>query len=430
MSKPVIIVVDPISTGSFILDRLLKDDSIEIARVWSPSISAAAKALTVPGLRSDATSIDFTTLEETAANLKARYTDRILHVVSLSEPGVETADELSEYLGIKSSNGTKYSSHRRNKHQQLERIREAGLHIPAQQLITSFAEAKEFMEKLQADVVLKPLSSAGSDSVFFIPYQDYDLLELRFNSCFGKVNKMGIVNDSLIIQEYCSGKEFVIDTVSHEGEHKLTACWLYSKISLPNTGDFIYLGMELINPVDPKVQRMFEYVCGVLDALEIKNFAGHAEVIYSEAKGTVTLLEIGARPHGGGGSFLPLQTALIGYNLVDLFVAALKGSDEFKQFNTLYPVQDGLHGFQLDMINHNETGILKGFNDDIIQQIKAHPAFHSFSELPTVGKALSKTIDCFTIPGSITFVGHENEVKGAVELVRQSEKDIFIVEKS
>ena len=429
MPKPIIVVVDPISTGSFILDRLLKDDSVEIVRVWSPSISAAAKALTVPGLRSDAFSIDFTTLEETATNLKQLFNDRILHVVSLSEPGVETADELSEYLGVKSSNGTKYSSHRRNKHQQLERIREANLHIPAQQLITSFAEAKEFMETLQADVVLKPLSSAGSDNVFFIPHQDYALLETRFNSSFGKVNKMGITNDALIIQEFCSGKEFVIDTVSLEGQHKLTACWLYSKISLPNTGDFIYLGMELINPIDPKVQRMFDYVCGVLDALEIKNFAGHAEVIYNEAKGTVTLLEIGARPHGGGGCFLPLQTALIGYNLVDLFVSSLKGPEEFAKFNTLYPVQDGLHGFQLDMINHNETGVLTGFNQDIIEKIKSHPAFHSFSELPQVGKTLAKTIDCFTIPGSITFVGVEDEVKGAVELVRASERDIFIVEK-
>jgi len=35
------------------------------------------------------------------------------------------------------------------------------------------------------------------------------------------------VNDSAVVQEYLQGTEYVVDTISRNGEHKLVALWAY-----------------------------------------------------------------------------------------------------------------------------------------------------------------------------------------------------------
>jgi len=448
MPKPVVVVVDPISTGAFCLDYLLSQDEFVVTTVWSPSISPAARALEIPGLNTTSHHyVSFTTLEDTCAELKRLHGDDIAHIVSLSEPGVETADLLSHTMNLPTSNGVLYSPHRRDKFLQLERLKEAGLRTAKQHLVTSLEECVEFINDIKCTAVLKPSTSAGSDDVFKIPYEvdqtsgvvDLTLLTKRFESTFNKVNKMGIKNDVLIIQEFLSGSEYVMDTVSVNGVHKLVSCWIYAKISIKDSGDFVYLGMKLCDAEDPKVEEMFKYICGVLDALEVKNYAGHSELIYT-ATGPC-LLEIGTRPHGGMGCFIPLQNNCYGYAIPQLFYASLLGNkneskiqidnyqkpryfDEFETFPKL--LRKNILGYQIDIVNYNPDGVLIGFDDDVVKTIRKLPTFLSM-DLPPIGKWLPQTYDCFTIPASLTLVGDKELVEEHVELIRSLERKLFII---
>lgn len=450
MPKPVVVVVDPVSTGAFCLDYLLKQDEFIVTTVWSPSISPAARALEIPGVNTTTHHIvSYTTLEGTCEELRQLHGDNIAHIVSLSEPGVETADELSALMKIPTSNGIKYSPHRRDKFKQLERLKECNLKIAKQQLVTTLDECIAFMCDLKATAVLKPATSAGSDDVFKIPYigdnreVDFDLLTKRFNSTFNKINKMGIVNDVLIIQEFLQGEEFVIDSVSRDGEHKLVACWKYDKISIKDSGDFVYLGMSLCNAINnPKVDEMFSYIKQVLTALEVTNFCGHAELIYT-ATGC-SLLEIGTRPHGGMGSFIPLQTHCLGYGIPELFYATLLGNKDnsvitppehydapryFNEFPTLPPmIKKDVTGYQMDLVNYNPDGMLIGFNQEAMKTIEQLPTFITFTALPPVGKWLPTTYDCFTIPGSIVLAGDGAVLQENQKLIRELEKVLFVIE--
>jgi len=155
------------------------------------------------------------------------------------ESGVELADAISARYGKPlKTNGEELKHHRRDKYLMGERVREAGLKA-AQQVetnewegIKAFAEGiygKEEdggMEKMQ--LVLKPVRSAGTENVFFVS----SLLEAKraFDTILGDQNLFGETNDKVLVQEFLSGKEYVVDCVSKDGVHKCVAIWVYDKV--------------------------------------------------------------------------------------------------------------------------------------------------------------------------------------------------------
>ncbi|CAN0568388.1 unnamed protein product, partial [Laminaria digitata] len=46
------------------------------------------------------------------------------------------------------------------------------------------------------------------------------------------VNGIGGVNEGALVQEYLDGTEYVVDTVSRGGVHRLCAIWEYDKRSV------------------------------------------------------------------------------------------------------------------------------------------------------------------------------------------------------
>jgi hypothetical protein len=39
------------------------------------------------------------------------------------------------------------------------------------------------------------------------------------------------MNDAVVVQEYLTGVEYVVDTVSRHGKHKVVALWAYDKVN-------------------------------------------------------------------------------------------------------------------------------------------------------------------------------------------------------
>ena len=57
-----------------------------------------------------------------------------------------------------------------------------------------------------------------------------------------------------LCQEYLQGKEYVVDRVSLNGEHKVMMVWVYDKRAA-NGGSFVYFGDIPIESDTPETQR-------------------------------------------------------------------------------------------------------------------------------------------------------------------------------
>jgi biotin carboxylase len=132
-----------------------------------------------------------------------------------------------------------------------------------------------FLLQNMLQVVVKPLESAGSDDVFLCNSQE-DVRE-AFDTINGKVNGLGSVNEGALVQEYLDGTEYVIDSVSRDGVHKVVAIWEYDKRSV-NGANFVYFGMQLRAVQGPVIESLVEYARHVLDAMQIYNGPGHMEI--------------------------------------------------------------------------------------------------------------------------------------------------------
>ena len=123
------------------------------------------------------------------------------------------------------------------------------------------------------------------------------------------------------MQEFLAGKEYVIDKVSLDGEHKLTAIWQYDKRAANGT-NFVYFGMKLVSSHSAMAQSMVAYSSQVLDALGIKQGPSHMEVMWigTPDDGYPCLVEVGSRCHGGEGAWLTVAQECVGYTQVSCSV--------------------------------------------------------------------------------------------------------------
>ncbi|MEA2764338.1 MAG: hypothetical protein QOK07_742 [Gemmatimonadaceae bacterium] len=236
-------------------------------------------------------------------------------VMAGSEWGVNLADHLSEALDIP-SNGTRLSLARRNKFQMIEAVGAARLRVPAQFQSSDLGPMLRWLPQ-HWPAVLKPLNAASSDGVRLCRSEEE--AGAAFQAIIGKTNVMALVNESVLAQEFISGDEYVVDTVSWEGRHSPAGFWRYGKPEPAYSTVGVFDTKELL-PADGVLQRqLFEYVAGVLDALDIRYGPAHCEVKVDD-EGPV-LIEMGARLHGGPKAH-QMSRAAAGSSQFDLMVQA------------------------------------------------------------------------------------------------------------
>ncbi|UVO09855.1 ATP-grasp domain-containing protein [Pectobacterium polonicum] len=217
----------------------------------------------------------------------------IIAVVAGSETGIELADSLAEVLELP-GNKTQSSASRRNKYLMQESLRNNNLsHIPTYRLANSAEAVQHAAELLRTyhKLVLKPADSAGTDSVFVC--KTIEEVMTHATSLFKKSNQLNLKNDVIILQPFIEGEEYVVDTVSYHGHHKICAIWKMGKGSY-NGFDSICEFTELTSLDEQQHARLQTYVFSCLDALGIDFGAAHSELFLT--KGGWKLIETGARP--------------------------------------------------------------------------------------------------------------------------------------
>ncbi len=328
-------------------------------------------------------------------------------VVAGTETGVELADALSDGLGTP-GNGIELSAARRDKYKMIEAVRAKGL-LVAEQIKSTDVEtilawtAKHGFSK----VVLKPLKSAGTDSVAICTGE----AEIRdaFDRILGKVNQIGLLNEEVLAQEFLEGPEFALDLVSLAGKAHCTAIWKYYKVRV-NGRNFVYDRDGLVEATSEEGTVLRDYAVKALDALQITEGPSHAEIMLTP-RGPA-LVEVGTRLNGI--TTPQLNEACVGYGQLDLTVDAYVDPEAFHR-KAAKPYVLKQYSLSVSLISEQE-GIVKSVPGEAV--IRALPSFNEMRMRAKPGYPLRRTVDFFTCPGFVMLVYPEKD---------QVERDLLVL---
>lgn len=380
-----LILVDAYSTGS-LLARSLAGQR-RLLHVRSRAQMPGAFAASCPQeLFAEDYSVADEGLEALVARLAAQQPAAVL---TGSEFGVELADLLAARLGLP-GNDPATSAARRDKSLMAERVGEAGLPVAAQLRTSSLPRALAwFKARGGASVVAKPLDSAGSDNVFIC--HDARQLQAAIESILGATNLMMLNNQSVLLQEYLSGDEYVINSVSHGGEHWITDVWKCTK-TFAADGRKIYDREDLLPAEARELPAILDYVEGVLDALGIVHGPAHTELILT-ANGP-RLLETGARLSGL--ACPPALQAATGNDQVALTCLSYVQPQQLAQWPKRYRLLQHARG--LNLIAHR-PGVFA--QSTARQRLEALPSFHNVRFRFGDGARIAPTVDLNSSPGAV-----------------------------
>lgn len=177
-----------------------------------------------------------------------------------------------------------------------ERLRERNLPHIRGKLITSVEEAEAFLREEQLEnAVVKPKNGAGSVGVHLCHGRE-EILDIVKMGLSGE-DMFGNESDSLLLQELLVGTEYIVNTISRDGEHYISDIWRYDKIPIGNGRDGnAYNYARLVTHPNAREYELCLYALKVVDALDITYGPTHGEYMLT-ANGPV-LIEAGARPIG------------------------------------------------------------------------------------------------------------------------------------
>jgi len=405
-----VVVVDPFSTGAILATRAVAL-GYRVVRVLSDGDSPVAS------LVADGVCVDYEATIVVDGTSAAAYDGAaealkalpygVVALMAGAETGVLATDELAARLGLR-GNEVARSKARRNKYVQGEVVRGAGSRAVAQRAATTWEEARGFLEALVEaagsesiyPVVVKPVESAGSDDVF--KCASGDEVKQAVERVAGKVNGLGVVNEAALVQEFLSGTEYVVDGVSRDGEYKVVAIWKYDKRAA-NGANFVYHGMSLVDPLREAAIAglLVDYSRRVLAALGITQGPSHMEVMVSD-EGEACLVEVGARCHGGEGSWSAIARACVvgGYDQVDATLKAYLDGEAFAALPATPAVAKA--GAEIFFVNRL-AGVVRS-TDKATAVVRRLESFQKIEWQLKPGDFAALTVDCFTRPGSAQLV--------------------------
>ncbi|MCF5714915.1 ATP-grasp domain-containing protein [Pseudomonas tremae] len=402
-------IVDPYSSGQFLAAEFASRNYKSIAiHSCFPIPSVFARSY-YPDNFAQETFFTGSNFDELLALLREC---QCTSVVAGAESGVILANRLAFELGLPSCVYSKLDS-LRDKFLMQEQIKLDGLRSIRQFQAFSTDEALVLLPELHASrVVVKPLSSCGTDGVSFCENSDQVKLAveniMHSNNCFGDIN-LGV-----LIQEYVSGVEYVVDTVSLDGTHYVTNTSRYDKVQI--NGSFVYQQERFIHPTDPEVSSLLKYGLKVLTSLGIDFGAAHMEIIVD--KHGPVLVEVGARLHGAKA---PRNSQFFSnISQIDLLVDAAVDPERFKARTARPPVYHK-HSKAVSLINSQSGKVTAIPGKEWAASLSSFTlAFWNIVE----GTIVEPTRGLFDSPGGIFLANESLEaLESDTKLIRKMESE-------
>lgn len=345
VKKDAVVVIDPYSSGRFYLYELKKRGFPIIAIRSSLDVSAYFKKAYDDHKEYFAEALDYPTLDNNLDRLLREVRGlpyKIVAVIAGSDVGVELAEHLSEKMNMPTTNGTKLLFQRIDKAAMQDQLRACG--VPACEQIKS-GKLDELLQwantRNKWPVVAKPAGGVGSEGIYFCKSKAD--IEKAHSEIIGMVNPKGVKNDSVALQEFLDGDEYIVDTISNNGKHICVAIWTQGKRrDLPwNPTSIITTHNMLMEPSGEIQDQLIDYTFKMLDAVGFKHGPAHNELMFTD-RGPI-LIEINARMHGvQGPRVIELSTGINKAEYAcDIFVGGCKKFDSLYKAGPsryMYPV--------------------------------------------------------------------------------------------
>lgn len=214
-----------------------------------------------------------------------------------------TVQYLTQRLGL-TGNSEECIKKSTNKYLMREAFERAGISVPFFQL----AEQGKKISPPKFPVIVKPTDRSGSRAITKVekPEALSKAIDAAITQSFEK---------KAIVEEYFSGEEYSVETISYQGKH---TCLAVTKKFTTGAPHYIEVGHLQPAPVSNVLFHKIEQeIFRALDALEIKYGAAHSEVRIEEER--IHIIEIGSRMGGDciGSDLVPLSA---GYDYVKMVI--------------------------------------------------------------------------------------------------------------
>lgn len=422
--KRCIIYVDPCTADVednrlSLIQESCESAGVQVVPVWSAGYARMLCAR--PDTEADEAEKIRSELEP-APGEEQRWAERLqgMHVIDVvcgSDAGLECSERMLHALVPARSNGLLRA--RRDKFLMNDVLRRSGLDAAKQASACEWSEAVAFLERLPSPfaAVLKPRRGSASLRVGLARSME------EAERCFEAVLSMPSTLDesasadvsAVLLQEYLVGEEWIVDSMSRDGEHAVLAIWRYDK-GEANGAPFCYYGAEPVGCTDERARAVATYALAVLDALEWRWGPVHMEVMWvstptaggEEERGPV-LIEANMGRHNGL-EFKLLCEVVYGVSMYDAQLAVVLGDDDVWQAIPQLPADESLRcAGRLVTLVSSVSGTLTTVRH--LDEISGLESVARLSlEASEPGERVQRTIDLNTCAGAVILLHADRAV--------------------
>ncbi|MEV6020494.1 MULTISPECIES: ATP-grasp domain-containing protein [unclassified Streptomyces] len=241
-------------------------------------------------------------------------------VLGLTELSLRPASVVAKALGAR-GNSPATLALTQDKAAMRARLADLGLGTVAHRVCADAGEARELLRRCPAGVILKPVDGNGGTGVHLVRTEEEVDRAWAWTSGArtGFAWPQGESASRVLAEEFLTGQEFSVESLSAAGRHQVLAVTLKHTSGAPH---FVETGHDLPAPLPPgPYQRI---VGAALDALGAVGYAWgpcHTEVMLSEDGERATVVEINARQ--GGDQIWELVHHVTGVDMLQGAVLAL-----------------------------------------------------------------------------------------------------------
>lgn len=395
-----IVIVDPFSTGVNFFEDILQRGFHPVA-IWSK--------------RSD---MLFEVMEEVRSPIEHRYQDvadfyvecptyeetfklvrglKPKFVLPGADLGIELATHLADDLWLPANPYAKIPQ-LTNKFLMHQTLIDHGVRGIRGKIVHNLDEALEYYRTQGfKGCVLKPYRGASSVDVRICDSEEE--LKAAYEEVFAGGNYMGGEEEGMLLQECIVGTEYIVNTVSYAGRHKLSALWKHSKKKVEG-GGMVYNYTETLNRPETGSTALVNYAYAVLDALGVEFGNVHSEFMIDQ-DGPV-LIEINCRPMGSNMSAEFLDQ-IWGHHETDLCLDAYLHPEAFLE-HVNDPFRPLAKGLKKHLITAKEQEII---SSPALSLIRRQKSFCKASLGKAVGDRLARTVDLDTAAGVVYLVNKD-----------------------
>jgi len=416
------VLVDPYSTGAMLAPELARR-GFGVMALWTDEVGENREHIPKAARGFPENFLEEVeegqTLAETAAALDAAagaVGATVAAVICGGKTGVKLAEALAEHMGLRGNTTENGMENRHDRRVQQEAVTNAGLRSVRSACGKTWDDVAEFTCTEVFPIIVKPVESAGSDCVKLChtPEEAREHFDLLISS----QRKCGAQGAAVLLQEFLRGKEYIVDNVSRDGEHKTTLVWVYDRRPA-NGADFVCFGHQCVPADEPVARQLIAYTRRVFDVLNITDGATHTEVMMTPSG--PCLVEVNSRCHGDAGSWMPLAQAMTGYTQVDACVDAFLDAEAFDRLPDVPPSPFLAAGQVVMTVSFQEGLICAAPGFDLIRSLRS---FVSLEENVHVGDRLKKTVDLSGVTGVCVLVNSDAEIlKSDVAAIRKMETE-------